>query len=166
MRSQTIEIRSPATGRLLGTCHGPEPDGACPLVRPDGVVPCAGRLVSPRGGDPRYWPVWVSPGCRQCRLNWNEQAAACLREAERCRARWRRGLERETDRVRIQAAHRDPRYRRMTDRELRVTALWRWRLSSRAQALRHTEQKHRDWSRLYLSLAEQQRASTPAGRAQ
>ncbi|GIF12873.1 hypothetical protein [Actinoplanes teichomyceticus] len=162
MSTTTVAIREPVTGQVIDVCRGPTPAGVCPRAGRDGVVPCAGHLVGPPQGDARYWPVWVPPGCRQCRLNWNEQAAGCLREAERCRDRWHAGLVRETDRVYAQAAAGDPRFRRMSDRELRITALWRWRLSSRALALRRAERKQRDWSRLYLSLAEQQREAAPA----
>ncbi|GAA4607413.1 hypothetical protein BJY16_006322 [Actinoplanes octamycinicus] len=161
MSTRAIEIRDPSTGEITDRCQGPGPDGACPRTGRHGVVPCAGRLIGPRGADPRYWPIWVPPGCRQCRLNWNAQAATCLRAAERCHDQWEEGLAQEIAHVRTQAARGDPRFRDMSARQQRVTALWRWRLSSPAQGLRQAEQKQRDRSRLYLSLAEQQRAGTP-----
>ncbi|WIM92943.1 hypothetical protein ACTOB_004903 [Actinoplanes oblitus] len=161
MTMRTVEIRDPSTGEITDRCHGPGPDGACPRTGRHGVVPCAGRLIGPRGGDPRYWPVEVPRGCRQCRLTWNDQAAACLRAAERCRAEWETGLALEIAHVRERAALGDPRFRDMSIRQQRVTALWRWRLSGPAQGLRHAEQKERDRSRLYLALAEQQRAGSP-----
>lgn len=86
---------------------------------------------------------------------------ACLHEAERSHAKWQAGLARETRRVLVLAAERDPRYRRMTDLQLRTTALWRWRLSSYAASLSQSEQKQRDRARLYLALAEHQRAAAP-----
>lgn len=159
MSTRTIEIRDPATGRVTDTCQGPTPDGDCPRRASDGVVPCAGLLIGPWAGDPRLWPA--PAGCRGCRLNWNEQAATCLHQAERCHSQWQEGLSREIDLVRALAERKDPRYRHMSVRQLRVTALWRWRLMARAQGLRHAEQKQRDWGRLYLALAERQRAATP-----
>ncbi|BCY09403.1 hypothetical protein [Actinoplanes sp. L3-i22] len=161
MNTRVVEIRNPATGAVTGTCQGPTPAGSCPYAGRDGVVPCAGRLVGPAEGDPRCWPVWVPPGCRQCRITFNDQAVACLRAAERYRDQWDAGLHRERERVRALAARKDPRFRGMSDRQLQVTALWRWRLSGPAQGLRHAEQKQRDWGRMYLALAEQQRAATP-----
>jgi hypothetical protein len=161
MNTHAVEIRSPATGEVTDACRGPAPDGACPRAGRNGVVPCAGRLIAPRDGDPRYWPVWVPPGCRHCQLGWNEQALACLHEAERCHDKWRAGLVRETERVLLLAARRDRRYRRMTDRQLRITAQWRWRLSSCAAALSRSEEKQRERARLYLSLAEHQLATEP-----
>ncbi|MFI1996650.1 hypothetical protein [Actinoplanes sp. NPDC020271] len=162
MTERIVEIRDPATGQVTDICHGPAPDGDCPGRGRDGVVPCAGMLVQPHGGDPRLWPVAVPPGCRGCRLTWNEQAAACTRRAESCRDQWQEGLEQEIYLVRVLAARKDPRFRHMSTRQLRITAFWRWRLSAQAQGLRHSEQKQRDWARMYLALAEQQRAATPA----
>lgn len=152
MTTRTIHIVDPVTGTCVRVCRGPRPSGVCPLAGPGGVVPCAGYLIAPAGGDPEYWPVPIPRGYRHCDVIWNERAQSGLHNAERARDQWQKGLERETQRVRALAAGRDPRYRRMTDRELRTTALWRWRLTGEAVALRRSEEKNERQADTYLAF--------------
>lgn len=160
MNTQSIEIRDPDTGGVVGVCRGPTPSGTCPFARNNGVVPCAGYLVSPPKADRRFWPLPVPRNHRHCELLWNTRALSCLSEAEACRAKWQAGVARETRRVFARAADGDPRYKGMTTRQLRKTGLWRWRLSTAAIQLAKSEEKQRERARLYLNFAEFRRAST------
>ncbi|MEU4424766.1 hypothetical protein AB0F81_29450 [Actinoplanes sp. NPDC024001] len=120
----------------------------------DGVVPCAGLLISPAHADPEYWPLRIPSGYRHCDVLWNERALSCLEKAENSRRRWQSGLALENRRVVALAAAHDPRYRRMTARQLEKTALWRWRLSTAAQALRRSENNSRERAEKYLAFVE------------
>ncbi|MFD0522037.1 hypothetical protein [Paractinoplanes durhamensis] len=134
--------------------------GTCPFARRNGVVPCAGQLISPPDADHRFWPLTVPPNHRYCELGWNSLALACLAEAEDCRNKWQAGAESETRRVLARAAGGDPRYAKMTTAELRTTGLWRWRLSTSAIQLQKAEEKQRERARVYLDFAEFRRLST------
>jgi hypothetical protein len=157
-----IRVLHPVTGECVRTCHGPSPSGACPLAGPDGVVPCAGFLIAPAGADPEYWPLPIPDGYRHCDVIWNERAQSGLHHAERARERWQAGLNREIERVRALAAANDPRYRNMSSRDLGTTALWRWRLTGEAQALRRSEEKNERQADTYLAfVAFRREASSP-----
>ncbi|MEU7906126.1 hypothetical protein [Actinoplanes sp. NPDC049118] len=123
-------------------------------------MPCAGYLISPPGADRRFWPLTVPRNHRYCELGWSARALSCLAEAEACRKKWDAGAARETERVFARAAAKDPRYRKMTTRELKTTGLWRWRLSTSAIQLAKSEEKHRERARVYLKFAEFRRLST------
>ncbi|MBM2616294.1 hypothetical protein JIG36_12075 [Actinoplanes sp. LDG1-06] len=157
--TRTIHILDPDTGLLVRVCRGPSAAGACPLAGPDGVVPCAGFLVAPAGADPEYWPLPIPLGYRHCDVTWNERARSGLDKAERAQARWQAGLDRELRRVRVLAGAKDPRYRRMTDRDLEKTALWRWRLTGEAQSLRRSQEKNERQAQSYLAFMRYRRAS-------
>jgi hypothetical protein len=157
MTTQSIQVLDPDTGMVIGVCRGPTPSGRCPLAGRNGVVPCAGRLISPPDADDRFWPLSVPRNHRHCEFGWNARAVADLEEAEACRAKWRAGAARETKRVFARAAAGDPRYRRMTTRQLESTGLWRWRLSTSAIQLSRSEEKHEKRARMYLNFAEYRR---------
>ncbi|MCM4084367.1 hypothetical protein [Paractinoplanes hotanensis] len=159
MTKRSIRILDPATGRGVRVCPGPSSTGACPLARPDGVVPCAGFLIAPAAADPEYWPLPIPIGYRHCDVIWNERARTGLHKAERAHEQWQAGLNREVQRVRKLAAGGDPRYRRMTDRNLEKTALWRWRLTGQAQALRRSEEKNERQAETYLAFVKYRRTS-------
>jgi hypothetical protein len=97
---------------------------------------------------------------RYCELGWEAQASACLRRAEDCRRKWRDGAATETARVFARAKQGDPRYRKMTDSELRITGQWRWRLSTSAIQLARSEEKQRERARLYLEFGDFRRRAT------
>jgi hypothetical protein len=160
MRAQRIEIRDPDTGGLVGVCQGPAASGACPSAGPNGVVPCAGRLISPPHPDRRLWPLAVPRGYRYCELGWTARALSCLTEAENCRDKWNAGADRETERVFARAAGGDPRYRAMTPSQLSTTGRWRWRLSTSAMQLSRAEERARERARLYLRFADFRRHAT------
>jgi hypothetical protein len=160
MATQGIQVRDPQTGELVGVCPGPTASGTCPFAGKNGVVPCAGLMVSPPHADRRFWPLTVPPGHRYCELGWNARALSCLAEAEICRAKWRAGAMSETKRVAARAAAGDPRYKRMTASQLEKTGLWRWRMSTSAIQLTKAEEKQRERARLYLSFAEFRRLAT------
>jgi len=153
MTAQGIEVRDPRTGDLVALCPGPSRSGTCPFAGRNGVVPCAGHLISPPDADRRLWPMSVPSDHRYCELGWNARALACLSEAESCRAKWQAGVSSETKRVFARAAAGDPRYKKMTSRELESTGLWRWRLSTSAVQLAKSEEKQRERARLYMSFA-------------
>ncbi|GGN52004.1 hypothetical protein FHR83_008810 [Actinoplanes campanulatus] len=159
MTLREIQILHPVTGEVLHTCPGPDPSGRCPMAGPDGVVPCAGLMIAPPRPDPPYWPLRIPPGYRYCDVPWNEKVRACLRKAENCRRRWDAGLRRSNMRVHYLAEHRDPRYRKMSPRDLDVTALWYWRLSGTAQGLRRSEQRAQEQADTYLAAAERRRTA-------
>ncbi|GLY08717.1 hypothetical protein Acsp01_90960 [Actinoplanes sp. NBRC 101535] len=115
-------------------------------------MPCSGLLITPDTSDTTYWPLRIPRGYRHCDVPWNERVRTCVRKAEDNRRRWQTGLNRETDRVRALAAAHDPRYRAMTPAQLDHTALWRWRLTGAAQALRHSEREARDQADRFVSL--------------
>ncbi len=54
------------------------------------------------------------------------------------------------------AAAGDPRFRKMTDAQLQVTARWRWSQSAEGQYLKGLEEKFTAWAHMYLSFAEMQ----------
>lgn len=157
MTTDGIQVLHPVTGGVVRICRGPTPSGRCPFTAPGGIVPCAGMLLAPMHADPTCWPVRVPAGYRHCDLPGNERAQACLRKAENCRQRWQRGLERETQRMMILAAARDPRYRKMTTTQLKRTALWCWRLSAAGQALRRSEAHSREQAHDYLEFLKYRR---------
>jgi hypothetical protein len=126
-------------------------------------VPCAGYLIAPAGVDPEYWPLPVPEGFRHCDVTWNRLAQSGLHRAERARERWQAGLARETDRVQALAAAKDPRYRKMTGRDLEKTALWRWRQTGEAQALRRSEEKNERQADTYLAFLKFRRNASSAG---
>ncbi|MEU4689949.1 hypothetical protein [Actinoplanes sp. NPDC023714] len=152
MITRGIRVLDPTTGALIRVCPGPYPAGGCPLAGPDGVVPCAGFLVTVDSTGNHHWPLRIPAGYRHCDVPWNERARDYLRTAETCRRRWDAGLSKEITRVRTLAAAHDPRYRRMSDHEMRATALWRWRLSAAGQALRRSEQKAQERADTYLTF--------------
>ena len=160
MTTHGIQVRDPHTGELVGVCPGPTSAGTCPFARKNGVVPCAGYMVSPPHADRRFWPLTVPVGHRYCEVGWNARALSCLAEAEACRAKWQAGAASETKRVAARAASGDPRYKRMTVSQLEKTGLWRWRLSTSAIQLAKAEEKQRERARLYLSFAEFRRLAT------
>jgi hypothetical protein len=159
MITQDVQIRDQVTGKLVGVCRGPDATGACPRAGKNGVVPCAGCLILPPNADPRLWPLPVPPNYRFCELGWNARALTCLDEAEVCREKYEAGAAKETKRVFARAAAGDPRYKKMTTRELKITGRWRWRLSTAAQRLARAEEKHRERAHMYLSFAEFRRLS-------
>lgn len=54
-----------AAGALAGHCSGPDGDGACSLVEPGTVVPCAGHSLVPDGHG--HWlPFPVGAGTTVC----------------------------------------------------------------------------------------------------
>jgi hypothetical protein len=65
--------------------------------------------------------------------------------------------------VRALAADNDPRYRKMTDRDLMKTALWRWRLTGEAQARRREEEKSERQADTYLAFIKFRRSASSAG---
>jgi hypothetical protein len=160
-----IHILHPVTGECVRVCRGPSPSGACPLAGPDGVVPCAGYLIAPAGVHPESWPLPVPQGYRHCDVTWNQLAQSGLHNAERARERWQAGLARETERVRSLAAAKDPRYRKMTDRELEMTALWRWRPTGQAQSLRRSEERNERQAHTYLDFVKFRRNGSSPGPA-
>jgi len=162
MITNRIKILDPDTGAIVDVCHGPTPDGGCPRARRNGVVPCAGYLISPPEADPRLWPLPVPRDYRHCELGWSEQALRCLEKAETYRRRWRAGAARETGRVFERAAQRDPRFRKMTRLQLLDTGLRRWRLTGSAVQLARAEKRQRERARLYLSFAEFRRTTATA----
>jgi hypothetical protein len=153
----TIRVRQPETGTIVRSCPGPTAAGACPFAGADGVVPCAGHLIEPDRADAQHWPLPIPHGYRYCDIPWHEKAAAALRKAENCRNQWRAGLDRRTARIRYLAAHHDPRYRDMSPRQLELTALWYWRLSTEAQGLRHAEKRAQEEAETYLAFIEHRR---------
>lgn len=164
MATRSIRVLHPVSGACVRICRGPSPSGICPLAGPDGVVPCVGFLIAPADADPEYWPLPIPAGYRHCDVIWNERAQSGLHKAEHARRRWQAGLNRETERVRTLARANDPRYRKMTERELRQTALWRWRLTGEAQSLRRSEEKNERQADTYLGFIKFRRgaASVPA----
>jgi hypothetical protein len=158
MTTQSIRILHPVTGALVGRCRGPTESGVCPKAGPNGVVPCAGMMIAAAEPDPGYWPVPIPRGYRHCDLPWNEKVRSCLRESEHCRQRWQSGLKRETLRLRALARSGDPRYRKMTERDLDITALWYWRLSVAAKSLHHAEKRAQHQAKVYLDLTEYRRS--------
>lgn len=159
MTMNLIRVLDPDTGETVRVCHGPSRTGACPLAGPDGVVPCAGLLIAPSRPDPEYWPLPVPAGYRHCDVIWNERARSGLDKAEQAREQWQAGLSREIKRVRYLASVKDPRYRKMTERELEKTALWRWRLTGEAQSLRRSEEKNERQAEAYLAFVKFRRTS-------
>jgi len=154
MITQRIEILDPDSGEPVSSCRGPTAEGGCPRARRDGVVPCAGYLVRPVGADPRLWPLPIPRGYRHCEVSWDAQATTCLGRAEVSRRRWRAGAARETEKVFALARAKDPRYRKMTPRQLRDTGWRRWRQSGAGVQLARSERRNREQARLYLSFAE------------
>lgn len=161
MTIQRIDILDPATGAVVDQCRGTTSTGACPRAGRDGVVACAGRLMAPLKGDPQYWPVWVRPNSRHCSLNWNRSAQFWLRQAEGYRDQWYARLTAEINYVKARAAAGDPRFKRMTPRELEVTGRWRWILSLQARHLVELEQTYRRRAHMYLTFVEFQGRSSP-----
>jgi hypothetical protein len=159
MSTQDVQILDPTTGELVAVCRGPTATGKCPRAGKNGVVPCAGCLLLPPHADHRLWPMSVPADYRFCELGWNARALTCLDAAETCRVKWEAGAARETERVFARAAAGDPRYRKMTPRELKTTGRWRWRLSTSAIQLARAEEKHRERASMYLSFAEFRRLS-------
>jgi len=158
MTTQSIRILHPVTGELIRQCRGPTESGVCPLAGPGGVVPCAGMMIAAAEPDPGYWPIPIPRGYRHCDLPWNEKIRSCLRKSEHCRRRWQSGLKRETLRIRTLARYGDPRYRKMTERELDITALWYWRLTVAAKSLRRAEERAQHQAKVYLDLTEYRRS--------
>jgi hypothetical protein len=164
MTTRKIQIRQPGTNAIVGTCPGPAEAGTCPFADATGVVPCAGFLIEPAGADHQHWPLPIPAGYRHCDVPWNERAVASLRKAENCRRQWQTGLRNRRTRVRRQAAGRDPRYRDMSPRDLDLTALWYWRLSTTAQGLRRGEKRAQEEAETYLAFTEHRRNSAREGR--
>ncbi|GAA0504855.1 hypothetical protein Ade02nite_70840 [Paractinoplanes deccanensis] len=160
--TRIVRILDPRTGEVVRVCRGPGPSGVCPLRGANGVVPCAGFLIAPVGGDPQYWPLSVPRGYLHCDVPWNERARAYMTKAQRSHARWAEGLAHETSRLYRLAAAGDRRYRKMSPYELETTALWRWRKSPFAEADRRREERSRHRAGTYLGFIRHRRSASAA----
>lgn len=72
----TTTIRD-ETGRVLGTCDGPDGDGHCPQAAADGSVPCAGHVLRTQSTGRAGWELRVPPSVTGCPLTaprmWGKQ---------------------------------------------------------------------------------------------
>jgi hypothetical protein len=58
-----FQIIDPATGAVLGECHGAGAFGMCPQAADGEIVPCAGARLAPRAGTSiEGWTLSVAPG--------------------------------------------------------------------------------------------------------
>lgn len=86
--------------------------------------------------------------------NDHQRALFCRMQAEGLRRKWFAGRQREALYVMARADGGDPRFKRMTQAQLEMTARWRWSQSSRGQYLMKLEKMFTSWAQMYLSFAE------------
>jgi|HubBroStandDraft_6_1064221.scaffolds.fasta_scaffold230564_3 hypothetical protein len=71
LETPAVVILDAVSGRRLGVCPGPGPDGRCPLAGPGETVPCAGHRVRAAGLEVgRTSRFLVAAGSSTCPLAW------------------------------------------------------------------------------------------------